>query len=687
MATKVIKSDCILCINSCGIDAYVEDGKLVKVEGMKEHAVSEGYICPRGEALPEYVYAPDRLQHPMKKKTDGSWENITWDEALDTIADKLKTIKEKYGARAFAVYNGSIGTENIELAGFAQRFRGVYGTPNLLTVEGNCFRSRIMARQMTFGTQYLEDPGRAECVVVWGRNMDASGGLVAEKIYKAMEAGTLKNLIIIDPKRIPMAEKGIFIQIRPGTDTALMLAMMNVIIGEKLYDKEFIDKYTLGFDKLVEHVKEYTPEAVEKITWVKAEDIRKIARIFATSKPGANVAGTAPIDQHVNGFQGNRALALLQVITGNVDVPGSWVTIPFIRLGDLRTTDISEPIGADLHPLFRRFWGRTSPYGQQNLFADSVLDGKPYPLKAMIVNGGNPALTLPDSARIQQAMKKLDFMVVMDLFMTDTAKLADIVLPACSFMEKSGVGYVYGVTLGEPYALLRKKVIEPVGESWPDWKIWTELGRRMGYAEHFPWNSDEEVVDFFLKPSGLTREQLDKEHPEGMYYIEGDKKYNSGGVYRTPSGKIEIYSETLKENGYDPIPRYIEPTQSPVSSPELAEKYPVILTTGSRIEEYTHSQLRTVPSLQKEAPEPIAEVHSETAGQYGISDGDRISIETLKGKIEMKVHTEDKMAPGVISIPHGWSEANANLLTSCDVRDPVTGYTEMKALLCRIEKV
>ena len=684
MAQKVIKSDCILCINSCGINAYVEDGKLVKVEGMEEHGVSKGYICPRGEALVEYVYSPDRLQYPMKK-VDGEFQRITWDEALDTIADKLKKLKEEYGARALAVYSGSLGTENIELAGFAQRFRGIYGTPNLLSVEGNCFRSRIMARQMTFGGYPIEEPWKSKCILVWGQNMDNSRQTIAKKIYDAIDVGTLETVIVIDPKRVPMAEKGIHIRIRPGTDTALMLGMMNVIIGENLYDKEFIDKNTIGFDKLAEHVKQYTPEEVEKITWVSADDVRKIARLFAGNKPAANVPGTCSIDQHINGFQGNRAMAILQIITGNVDIPGSWVTLPFLRLGDLRVPEVDEPIGADLHPLFRRFWGRTSPYGQQMLFADAVLDEKPYPLKAMIVNGGNPALTLPDSKRIQEAMKKLDFMVVMDLFMTDTAKLADIVLPACSFMEKSGVGYVYGVNTGIPYALLRKKVIEPVGESWADWKIWTELGRRMGYGEYFPWNTDEEVVDFFLEPSGLTREQLEVEHPEGVFYIEDDKKYQSG-VYRTPSDKIEIYSETLAENGYDPLPKYIEPSQSPMSSPELAKDYPLILTTGARIEQYTHSQLRNIPSLQKEAPEPIAELNPETAKEYGIADGDMMVVETPKDHITLKAHTEEGLSAGIVSIPHGWSEANANLLTSLDVRDPVTGYTEMKALLCTIRK-
>ena len=464
--TKVIKSDCILCINSCGINAYVEDGKLVKVEGMKEHPISEGALCPRGYALPEWVNSKGRLQHPMKK-VNGNWERISWDEALDTTAEKLQEIKDKYGAKGLAVYTGSLGTENIELAAFAQRFRGLYGTPNLLSVEGNCFRSRIMARQMTFGGYPIEEPWNSKCILVYGQNMDQSRITLGAKIYKAMDEGTLEHVIVIDPKRIPMADRGIHLQLRPGTDTALSLGFLNVILGEDLHDKEFVDEYCMGFDQLKEHVKPYTPETVEEITWVPADDIRKVARIFATNKSASIVPGTCSIDQHINGFQGNRIHSIMQAVTGNVDVPGGWVRIPFIRLGDMRVTEISDPIGTREHPLFRRFWGRTSPYGQQMLFADAVLNEDPYPIKGLICTGGNPAVTLPDSERIKEAMKVLDFMVVSELFMTETAELADIVLPACSFLEKSGVGYVYGVTNCIPYAMLRKQVIEPIGRADP----------------------------------------------------------------------------------------------------------------------------------------------------------------------------------------------------------------------------
>ena len=681
---KLIKSDCILCVWGCGINAYVEQGKLVKVEGMTEHPLNQGSLCPRGKALVDYVYSPDRLKYPMKME-NGGWKRISWDEALDIIATKLQQIKDKYGARALAIFCGSIGVENNELAAFARRFRGAYGTPNFLSVESNCYRSRILARQLTFGTYLIEEPEKAKCIILWGHDPDNSKPPLARQIYQALDNGL--KLIVIDPKRTPLAKRGMHIPIRPGTDCALALGMLNVIISEDLYDKEFVDKYTIGFDKLAEHVKQYPPEKVEKITWVPAADIRRIARIFATTESASIVQGICSLDQHINGLQNNRVLSILQTVTGNIDKPGGWVAVPFPRLGSLHIKVEEEPIGAAEHPLFYRLWGRTSPYGQTMYFADAVLAQKPYPIKALIVGGGNPALTLPDSSKIEQALEKLDFLVVIDLFMTETAKMADIVLPACSFMERSGVGYVYGVTSGMPYILLRKKVIEPLWECWPDWRFWCELGRKMGYGTYFPWQTDEEVVEHWLKPTGLTIEQLSEQNPEGVFFA--DKKYDMAqkGEFRTPSKKIEIYSQTLAEHGYDPLPAHIEPSQSPISRPDLVKEYPLILTTGARTLEYTHTQMRNVPRLRQSAPEPMAEIHPDTAIKYGITDGDTIAVETRKGNIKIKVRTTEDLTPGIVSIPHGWAQANANLLTELEPRDPVTGYTELKALLCRIRKV
>jgi anaerobic selenocysteine-containing dehydrogenase len=678
---KVYKTVCMLCFQVCGINAYVKDGALLKVEGMKEHPFSRGVICPRGQRLASVVYSQDRLRYPMEKR-DGHWGRISWDQALDRIATHLEKIKRNFGARAVAVSVGSIGAENIAISAFAQRWRAAFGTPNYFSIEAHCFRARIMARLLTFGTYPLEDPDRSDCVILWGHNPDASEPPLAARLYQAVDKGL--KLIVIDPKSIPLAKKGTYVQIRPGTDAALALGMMNVIVSEGLYDKEFVEKHTVGFDRLVEHVKDYPPEKAADICGIAAEQVVEISRIFAGAKGASIIQGINALDQHINGFQTSRALAILQALTGNYDRPGAWAVNPFMKLSDLRLPVDGEPIGAEEYPMFRRLWNMTAPYGQQMLVPDVLLTGKPYPLKAMIVSGGNPAASWPDSAKLREALGKLDLMVVMDLFMTDTAKMADIVLPACSSLEMTGLAYNYGLTGGMPFAMLSPKIIAPVGECWPDWKFYTELGRRMGYGEYFPWNTAEEICEHFLKASPVTLQQL-KDNPGGVWY--GERCYNieAKGQIRTPSKKIELYSQTLADAGYDPIPVHKEPTQSRARCPELAEDYPLILNTGARTVEYTHWQLKNIRELRELAPDPIAELNPATAGEYKVQDGEWMVVETQKGMIRVKAATTEDMMPGVINVLHGWSgDQNQNLLTQTAPRDPVTGYPELRAIACRI---
>jgi anaerobic selenocysteine-containing dehydrogenase len=678
---KIVKTVCMQCFQVCGINAYVQDGELIKVEGMKEHPCTRGIICLRARHLPEYVYSPDRLKYPQKKR-NGIWVKITWDEALDTIANKLQHIKSKFGPEQVAFSVGSIGAENIEISAFAQRFKAAFGTPNFFSIEAHCFRSRIMARLLTFGTYPLEDPDKSDCIILWGHNPDSSEPPLASRIYKALDRGL--KLIVIDPKRIPLAGFGIHVQPRLGTDCALALGMANVIINEDLYDKEFVEKYAYGFDELAQHLKDYSPERVAKICGITASDIKKISRIFAKANSASIIQGINSLDDHINGLQNNRALAILQAITGNYDKPGGWATNPFMRLTDLRLPVDGEPIGAEAHPMFRSFWGMTAPYGQQMLLPDQMIQGN---VKAMIVNGGNPVAAWPDTKKLKKAFKNLEFLVVMDLFMTDTAKLADIILPACSSLEKLGLAYNYGLTMGMPYVLLSKKVIEPRGESWGDWKFYTELGKKMGFWEYFPWKSEEEVVEMFLKDSGITYKTL-KENPVGVWF--GKRCYNidEPNQIRTPSKKIELYSQTLADEGYDPIPVHKEPSQSPIRSPELAKKYPLILNTGARIPEYTHWQMRGIEPLKNSAPDPLAEIHPDTAASYGVVNGDRIVVETKKGHIKVKAKTTEDLMPDVVNVLHGWQgKLNQNILTEMEPRDPITGYPELRGLACRIKKV
>ncbi|MBI2850992.1 MAG: molybdopterin-dependent oxidoreductase [Chloroflexi bacterium] len=680
MTRKEVMTDCTLCYHSCGVKVTVEDGKAVKVVGLKEHPLTRGELCPKGEAMLENIYSPERIKYPMKK-VNGKWAKISWEQALNEISAKLLDLKKKYGPEVLGVFSGSIGVENIEMNGLTQRFRSAFGSPNFFSVESVCYRMRIRTRQMTFG-KYPTEEYDSKLYILWGHNPDSSD--LPLKIHMAENRKKGAKLVVIDPKRISIADSAdMYLRVRPGTDGALALAMINVIINEKLYDKEFVDKYTFGFDKLVPHIQQYTPEWAEKITGVKADDIRKLSRLFAGTKGASIFQGTCSLDQTANGTQNSRAMAILQAITGNVNVPGGWVISPRLAMGAVGMgVEGVAPLGSAEYPIFFEIWGRKSPYGVVTMVPENI----PAKIKAFLVLGGNPLVSMADSNAFRESFKKLELLVVHDLFMSETAQAADYVLPACSQLEKWGLAFDYNVCHCLPYLMLRKKAIEPLGEAWSEWKLITELSNKLGEGEKFPWKSEEEMVTFELGPTGLSFDHLLNEKPEGAYYQQ--KKYGiDEKTFTTPTGKIEIYSEALAKVGADPLPTYTEPHRSAVSTPELTEKYPLILCTGSRSLYYTHSQFRHVKSLQKKDPEPFAELAAGTAKNYGLKTGDEIIIETPSGQAKMKVRITDRVDEGVVLVPHGWSgEANANLLTDTVTRESVMGYPEMKALLCSVRK-
>jgi anaerobic selenocysteine-containing dehydrogenase len=341
------------------------------------------------------------------------------------------------------------------------------------------------------------------------------------------------------------------------------------------------------------------------------------------------------------------------------------------------------PLGGDEYPLFYELWGRKAPYGVVTLVPESI----PEKLKAFLVTGGNPLMSMPDSNAFKAAFEKLDLLVVHDLFMTDTARAAHYVLPACSHLEKWGTAYTYNVCHCLPYLMLRKKCIEPLHASWSEWRFLTELGHRLGMGDRFPWKTEEEFVSFMIAPSGLSFDHLLNEKPQGNYYAE--KKYaNPDGFFRTPSKKIEIYSDALEQVGFDPLPTYLEPERGPVRGEKsFLEKYPLILSVGNRNLYYTHSQHHQVEALRKLSPDPLAEVGPETAEIYGLEDGDPVVIETNRGRVKMTALVDKRVAEGIVLVPHGWGgEANANLLTDHTCREPIMGYPDQKSLQCRIRK-
>ncbi len=677
---KQIMTDCTLCYHSCGIQVKVENGKAIAVTGMEQHPLTHGQLCPRGEAMLDNIYSSERVKYPMKR-TGSRWERISWEQALDEISTQLLDLKTKYGPQVLGVFCGSIGVENLEMVGLAQRFRAAFGSPNFFSVESVCYRMRIRARQLTFG-KYPTEEYDSKLYILWGHNPDASDLPLKIHLEENLQKGA--KLIVIDPKRIPLADRAdMYLRIRPGTDGAMALAMINVIINENLYDKEFIEKYTFGFSSLVPHIQQYTPEWAEEITWVKAEDIRKLARLFAATKGASIFQGTCSLDQTANGTQNSRAIAILQSVTGNINVPGSWVISPRLALGNVAMGVDSEPLGADKYPIFFEIWGRKSPYGVVTLVPQSI----PVKIKAFMVIGGNPLLSMADSNAFHKAFQRLDLLVVHDFFMTETCQLANYVLPACSHLEKWGVAYTYNVCHCLPYLMLRKKAIEPVGESWSEWRMISELSKKLGLGGQFPWKTEEEMVAFEIAPSGLTFEYLMNIKPEGAYYHQ--KQYNiEENSFGTPSGKIEIYSDELHKVGIDPLPTYVEPTHSPISTPELLSQYPLILCTGSRTMYYSHSQFRHIASLRRKNPQPLAELGVATANKYGIKAGDRIAIETDRGTVTMTADISERVSEGMVFVPHGWpGEANANRLTDTQLRENIMGYPEMKALLCLIRKV
>jgi len=659
---------------------HLDGDKIVRIEGDREHPLSRGYLCPKGEAIMQLVYAPDRLMYPLQREGDG-WRRISWDKALDLIADRLKEVKASYGAEAVVIHKGqAVGIG--EIKSYIRRFCNLFGTPNFSSSGSQCHVATVMGNVLTLGYLPVPDYENARCIMVWGSNPAASNPLNARTIFESQRRGA--KLIVIDPAATAMAERAdIYIRIRPGSDGALALGMLNVIISEGFYDKEFVEKWTVGFDKLVELIKGYPPERVEEITWVPAGVIRQAARVYGTTRPACIKLGNA-LELHTNAVQSIRAISILQAVTGNLDVPGGALMRRGARLLDItlreRRPSNVKPIGASEHPLFCQFRAEA----QANLIPEAILTGRPYPVEAMIIVGANPVLTFPNAQKTQKALRELDLLVVMDLFMTETAKLADIVLPAATFLERTEL-CDYGRFGAVPRLALLSRVIPERGECWPDWRFWFELAKRMGYGEHFPWRDVEEAIDFQLKPLGLTVEGLKKEPMGVAYPRNGYKKYEKRG-FRTPSGKVEIYSERLEKFGYDPLPLYHEPDESPVSTPDVAKDYPLILTSGARVLEYVHSRLRNLPHLRRKVPEPWVEIHPQTAMQLGIKDGEKVIVESARGSIEVKARITQGLNPRVIRIPHGWSKANVNILTDDGARDPVSGFPALRSLLCRIRK-
>lgn len=693
---KIVKTFCgRVCTGACGIQVTVKDNKVTKIEGDTDCPLNKGVVCPKGLSLPELIYHPDRIRYPMKRaggKGEGKWERISWEEALTTIAAKLVTFKKEFGPESVLLILGM--PKGLEMA-FAQRFASVFGTPNVITAASVCHMPRELAATFTYGSPSFPDYEHPPaCLIIWGSNLPQTneGGVTIARLRTAFDKNT--QLIVIDPRRTLLSSRAsIWLKPRPGSDGLLALAMLNIIVKEKLYDTEFVTRWTRGFEELEKYLSHYPFHHTEELTWVSQSQIEEATRLYAATKPSAIHWGNA-LDHTVNSFQTCRAISILRAITGNLDIPGGDLLpgMPqVIRPGEFMLVRDSlrnqnKMLGSNFKIAARSFFTPREPA------IKAILKKRPYPTKAAIIFGSNPLLSFANASEAYKALIGLEFLVVSDLFMTPTTELADIVLPAATILELDEIGH-YGVRLG--FIEARSKVVEPQGECWADTKILNELAKKLGLGKYF-WDDEKEALDLILKPSGLT---FDKFKEIGILF--GDKRYRKyeGEGFRTPSGKVELYSSQLEEMGYSPLPIYSEPDEATLGSADFTKEYPLIMTNYKN-PFFTHSSYRQIASLRQRSPEPVVELNPETASKLGISDGEFAFIETPTGKIKQRVSFNKEIDPRTVIVAYGWwfpekgtaelygwQESNCNMLTNSNPPyEPSLGTTNLRGIRCKVYK-
>jgi anaerobic selenocysteine-containing dehydrogenase len=684
LATHTVDSICYMCTASCPVKVHVEDGRAVRVEMINPKSAH----CPRWKAMLDFVYHPDRLRYPAVRsgpRGSGGWERISWDEALDTVADNLQRVKDTHGPESVVFWIAYTK----EPRPYFHRLAHAFGSPNYCTESSNCFSATWLASNLTYGDEYNYMAGysaavdeETKCKLVWGAAVISSVNAWEDNI-NAIDRGV--TYIVVDPRRTAIASRArLHLQLRPGTDGALALGMMHVIINENLHDKDFVRDWTVGFDDLVKLVRQYPPEKAAGITGVPAERIIEAARLYASLKPARLHLSPNSTTHHANGVQNHRAVILLAAITGNIDIPGGNRP-PDYRDGHAGDVTLHERV-ADMPPGIgaRRFPVWTSRYRemQSNAIVDQIETADPYPLKA-VFSSGLCAQFFANTHRLEKAVGGLDFVAVTEYFQTPGTRLADIVLPIASWLERPIL------SADGPVARLIQPAIEPLGECRTEFDIYAGLAERLGFGDLF-WNGDfSRAADDILQPLDLTYEDL-VAAPAGIPVPSTPRparSYEQRG-FQTASGKVEIASSVLVEQGLDALPVYREPAESPISTPGVAKDFPLVLTSGARVMAYTHSQFRNIESLRRLMRDPLVDIHPADAAARGIQTGDTVTVTTPRGVITMKANVTDAIKEGVVSLPHHWpDEANVNAIVNDVTLDPISGFIPCKSQLCQVTKV
>jgi cysteine desulfurase NifS len=706
---------CGICPAGCWVIVnYDERGKISYVR--PDESSGYGIICKLGEHSAEIVYSKDRLLYPMRRKGPKGtfeFERIPWDDAYAIIVDKLTRIKERYGSEAAAIYTGR-GSFELAMCDIFQP-KGVavssassvlfpFGSPNTLGVGALCYVSFAMvAPHVTMGGMLINmfsDLDNAQLIVVWGANPATDcPPLDFMRIVEAHKRGA--QVVVIDPRKtmtakIPDAE---WVPIRPGTDGALALGMCHVLIREELFDEPFVRNWTRGFDDFARYVQHFTPEVVENITSVPAETVVSLARRIAEAD-GVSPVMYSGLEYSESGVQAIRATHILWALAGQLDVPGGRCftmrenLFPLNREGHVANPDVRKALGRDRFPVYSMYRGESHAIA----LPDAVLQGKPYPVRSLIVLGGSIITAWPEPGIWRKTLDGLDFLVCIDRQLTADAAYADIVLPAATMYEMKSY-MTYG-----PIFRIRERVIEPLGESRNDFFILAELAQRLGYGHLYP-QSEDDLLRHVLKGSGFTLEDVMDNRgtvqiPSVMMQY---KKWEKGLLrsdrkpgFETPSGKFEIASTILEEHGYDSLPVYTEPQESPISQHEISKKFPLIFNSGARVTTDFRSQHHGIPGLSKERPEPTITMNTIDADKRGIINGDLVNVKTIRGRATMRAFVTDDIMQGAVDAnmggggpvgPEAWQKCNINELTSLQFYDPISGFPVYKALLCDVERV
>ena len=689
---SVIASVCEMCTVRCPILVRVSDGKVVRIEGNPREKSTEGAICAKGNAGISLMNDPDRVRTPLIRvgeRGEGKFRKASWEEAYRYIADKLAAIRPEELA---------VGRRPSAGDTFLLTFAKAFGTPNIFSHESSCPLARNVALEVTLGTSGVAiDYSKVDYLVSFGRNhMETLAVPQAQGIVTGLARGA--RLVYLDPRRTPTATVATtWLQPKPGTDLAFALAMLQVMIAEKLYDQDFVKQYTEGFEQLAAGVKEYTPEWAAKMTGIPATTIRDVARDFGAARPRAVADFGWFSASYLNDFQLRRAIMALNALAGNLEVPGGLFLVKGLKgygteLGDWKKPKFPKVTAerVDGAGVPGKFPLVPVKDGLCQALPESVLTGKPYPLKAYIAHRFDPFAAIPDQPRMIEALKKLDLLVSVDVYMSDTGAYADVILPECTYLERTDP--VIEASGLAPKLRIRQQAVPPQGDARPSWRIYKELAKVMGLEAYFAYKDIDEVVAAQLAPLGLTAADLAKSgqwtppDAKPTYLRKSDPKAKV--KLKTPSGKIELFSEELAKLGFEPALRY--------EAPPEPEKGMFQMIQG-KCAVHTNSATQNIPVLHELRPSNELWIHPVPAASLGIKDGDGVVVRVGKGEQRGVAKVTQDILEGTVFTYHGWGRISPGLTrvkgkgigfnALLPVKtDPITGSLVMRETFVEVAK-